>query len=173
MIRVVLFTFVVASAPAALAQSAQPRELMVAPSAPNQPPEAVRPGGQVQSSGAPANICEELLAYLRQAPSRASDGTSKAPSTTGGPGQSAPPVDQAQQRSGQSAPIPRDDDAKARSIAGPPIETAQALLTSNDLHGCQDAVRHMRRAGAALPPGLLALAALRDDLLISATAPAR
>ena len=73
------------------------------------------------------------------------------------------PVD-ARHSSGQSAPIPGNDH---REAATPQIglDRAQALQQANDLQGCQNAARQMRRAGVALPPGLLALAALRADLL--------
>src|SRR5688572_22189963 len=42
----------------------------------------------------------------------------------------------------------------------------RALLAANDLRACQDAARRMRRAGVPMPDGLIALAALREDLLL-------
>ena len=45
------------------------------------------------------------------------------------------------------------------------LDQARLYASANDLRACQDAVRQMRRVGIALPNGLLALAALRPDLL--------
>jgi hypothetical protein len=156
---------------------AQPRELSVAPNAPAKTPEREsQAGGQVQSTGTPANICEELVAYLRQpkpagAASAPQSPAPNAPAAQGAPadrpvspGQTAPPVDRTQQASGQSAPI-AGNDHQAPAATQPDIDEVQALLEANDRPGCQDAARRMRRAGVALPPGLLALAALRQDLL--------
>ena len=76
-------------------------------------------------------------------------------------GQNATPP----QTSGQTAPIPQ----AAPSAKPPPVSLAQAepLAQANDLKGCRDAVRTIRLAGVALPPALLALAALREDLLLA------
>jgi hypothetical protein len=49
------------------------------------------------------------------------------------------------------------------------LAQAQALAQAGDLAGCQTATRQMRRAGVALPPGLIALAALPEDKLRAAT----
>jgi hypothetical protein len=161
-------------------QEAQPRELTVAPNAPRKTPEPeAQAGGQVQSTGAPANICEELVAYLKQ-PKPVSPGNAASPPQAPNaasaaqpvsPGQTAPAVDRPQQSSGQSAPIAGNDhqDAAAPQVG---LDRAQALLNGNDLKGCQKAAREMRRAGAALPAGLLALAALREELLVKSRAPA-
>jgi hypothetical protein len=46
------------------------------------------------------------------------------------------------------------------------MNEAQAWLSAKDLRACQQAAQKMRRAGVALPPGILALAALREDLLV-------
>jgi hypothetical protein len=53
----------------------------------------------------------------------------------------------------------------------PPFVTlnqAHAYLDANDLSVCQESARQMRRAGVAMPDGLMALAALRPDLLKAA-----
>jgi len=153
-------------------QTAQPRELSVAPNAPTKTPEPEsQAGAQVQSKGMPANVCDELVAFLKQPKPAGAPGAGPGgqPATNAAaqpvsPGQSSPPVDRPQQSSGQSAPIPGNDH---REPATPQIgvERAQMLQQANDLPGCQNAARQMRRAGVALPPGLLALAALRAELL--------
>lgn len=160
--------------PACWAQSppAQPPELTTAPTAPKQVPETPTPGEKHSS----ANVCEELLAYLRQAEagkaqsgaggggtSTEAAGQRGAQSSSAGPGQTAPRVDTPQQQSGLQAPIPNPSQGTPPSRIS--IEQAQGLANANDQRGCQQATRQMRLAGVALPPSLLALAALREDLL--------
>lgn len=149
------------------AQSAQPRDMMVAPNAPRQQPEPVQSGGQVQSTGAPANVCQELVAYIRQANQQPSGqketgGAARPATESAGPGQTAPAVDRPQQQSGQSAPIPSAPHAAGANVS---TDQAQSWEDANDFRACQAAAQQMRRAGLALPPGLLALSALREDLL--------
>ena len=163
------------------AQTTKPRDLTVAPDSPEKTPEA-KPGnpGGVQGAAGPANVCAELVALFEKkaasppdaAAKPATEGAkdAKAGTETAGPGQTAPPMDRAQQRSGISAPIPQDDKSSGSSPVT--IEKAQTLSQTNDLRGCQGAVQQMRRAGMALPPGLLALAALREDLLAKSQPPA-
>jgi hypothetical protein len=153
-------------------QTTQPRALSVAPNAPTKTPEREsQAGAQVQSKGTPANVCDELVAFLEQPKPAATPGAASGgqPATNAAtqpvtPGQTAPPVDRPQQSSGQSAPITGNDH---RESATPQIglDRAQMLQKANDLPGCQNAATQMRRAGVALPPGLLALAALRVELL--------
>jgi len=45
------------------------------------------------------------------------------------------------------------------------LQDAETLAQSNDIRGCREAAQRMRRAGAALPPALIALAGLRLELL--------
>lgn len=142
----------------------RPPGLTVAPNAPNDMTEA----RQDQSSGgAPANICKELVAYFEQQAAKQAEGrqSPQAPAATGASsgGQAPPTDDKAQQSSGQSAPIPKEDSGSTAPPFG--MEQARALVESNDVKGCQEAVRRMRRAGTAMPPGLLALGALRPELL--------
>ena len=184
-------------APGQSPDSAQGRELMVAPSAPQQKPEAVRSGNagqQVESTGRPANICQELVAFLQQEAAKAATpaggaasasggqaagpgsaqnsaqgpATNQAAPGTAGPGQTSPSVDRPQQSSGQAAPIPGGGANTAPTQLS--LDQAQSLARANDLGGCQKSAQQLRRAGVALPPGLLALAALRDDLLMSTPA---
>jgi hypothetical protein len=144
------------------AESAKPPALTVAPDGP-QKPEATASRDQSRSSGGPSNICGELVAYLKSQdrPKGASQPRPGGQAT--GPGQTAPPMDRPQQQSGQSAPIPPSD----QSSGAPQLTVAQAedMLQAGDLRACQRAAREMRRAGVPLPPGLMALAALREDLL--------
>ena len=162
-------------------QGAQnPRELKVAPDAAAKTPEA-KPNLGGQSMGGPANVCAELVAFMEKKAATPPEGSKPAtdaskeaqdtkPGTqTAGPGQTAPPMDQAQQKSGISAPVPQDD--KSTGTSQMTVEQAQKLAHGNDLRGCQGAVQEMRRAGMALPPGLLALAALREDLLAKSQPP--
>jgi hypothetical protein len=154
--------------------TAKPRALTVAPDSPEKIPDA-KPGNNARAAGMPANICLELIAFLEtkaaasqpptdQSKAVESGGKTTPPKTgTAGPGQTAPPMDQSQQRSGLSAPTPQDDSTTGNSQVT--MEKAKALANSNDLRGCQRATQEMRLAGEALPPPLLALAALRGDLL--------
>jgi hypothetical protein len=127
----------------------QPKELTVAPQAPTQTEPPSLPQG-------PASICHDLVAFLQPKP--------PAPGQT--PGPSAPPAGgQAPQASGQSAPIPQSQPA---AEPGPiTLEEASGYAEANNLRACQEGLQKMRRAGVALPPGLIALAALKPELLTS------
>lgn len=174
---------------------------------------------QQTSAGQPANLCQELLAFMQapppeeavpaapakeQAPadksasaqeksSTAQKETSALAGTTGsGHGASAKPENgktSAQAVTGQDgvatdAPKPSDEKAAAGSVANAPqkesraapmptadvtstpresvmtVAQAQELASANDIAQCQDAARKMRVAGVAMPPPLIALAAL-------------
>ena len=88
----------------------------------------------------------------------------------------------------QAAPAadPRPSENEARDTAAGPANICRELVTflepkraqppaaagqpgplakANDLEGCQKAAQQLRRAGLALPPGLIALAALKPELL--------
>jgi len=176
---------VVAAASALRAQDIQrprllPPELMVAPIAPKTTAEPTADGGK------PADICRELGAFLEQrtatsqatgpAPPTSAQDASAPPRAEQQPGKiasvppgstatSAPPpaIDKPQHTSGLLAPIPPGETG-----AKPPLVTldrARAYAAANDVRACQEAVRQMRRAGVAMPDGLLALAALRPELL--------
>jgi hypothetical protein len=164
------------------AQTTKPRDLTVAPDSPEKTPESKKadnPGHGAQGAVGPANVCADLVAFFEKKAASPPDAAKPAPegakdaksgTQTAGPGQTAPPMDRAQQRSGISAPIPQDDTSSGSSQVT--IEKARTLSQANDLRGCQGAVQQMRRAGMALPPGLLALAALREDLLAKSQPPA-
>lgn len=151
----------------------KPADLTVAPNA--APSQADQQATQ-RSAGTPgpANICQELVAFLQPKPpappsppapgAAAQSGPSPKASATTSPqahpsGQGGTP----QQTSGQAAPIAQEG-PKAKPLPVT-LADAQGLAGSNDLRGCQDATRKLRLAGAALPSGLLALAALKPALL--------
>jgi hypothetical protein len=154
---------------------AQPQQLMVAPNAVKtqaEPPSDRRSAAAV--AGKPANICQELVAFIEQkqapgsppagqaAPAAAPAVQARQNPAQAAPGQ-APAVDTPQHASGQIAPIPQNGGGgKSPALT---LEQARGYAQANDLRACQEAVRQMRRAGVALPDGLIALAALRPDLL--------
>ena len=219
--RPIVFALVIPSTFAAWAASAQ---TSAAPGA-QQPPNA-----QASTPGKPANLCGELLAFVRppappagsasaSAPAPAGQGPAAAaqpspdkatavsapaqnqsapqpspsggapqqssslsgPVTPSGPGASGPQG--AAQPGGGGPPPASTDAAKAPASAAPPqqaaaapaappaappppkptsaqIEKVEAAARDNNLQGCRDAAREMRKAGIVMPPPLLALAAL-------------
>jgi hypothetical protein len=161
-----LFAETVTPTPGAPAAAPLPSEQMVAPVAPTKVAESPAPGGK------PANICQELVAFVEQ---RAQSGPHSAPVQQTAPAPPAPAqgttwppagpplVDVPQQSSGMSAPVPPPDSGQKAPLVTP--ERARAYLNANDLLACREAVRQMRRAGVPMPDGLIALAALRPDLL--------
>jgi hypothetical protein len=147
--------------------------------------------GTAAPSGRPANLCQELLAFVKQPepakeaaatppqqatavsnPSGASQGTA---SSAGG---------DVQQKSGLSGPTPggspnqagtdaqrgpanqaKDAPAATKPASAPhpdaaAIAAVEAAAAADDQLGCRSAARTMRMHGVALPPPLLALAAL-------------
>ena len=135
-----------------------PPEQTVAPVAPQRVLEAPAPGG-----GKPANICLELVAFVeRQMQSAARQDTPGAAHVP----QPPPVVDVPQQRSGIVAPVPPPVSAQKPPFVT--LDQVRAYLNANDLLACQEAARQMRRAGVPMPDGLMALAALRPDLLKAA-----
>ena len=98
------------------------------------------------ATGAPANICGELVAFLQPKPAPANP-----PPAGASPG-----------------PAPAAPAAPAAGAGKPPpitLEEATGLAAANDLRACQQAAQKLRRAGLALPAGLIALAALKPELL--------
>ena len=117
----------------------------LAPSARAQTAGAQTAGGD-PATGAPANICGELVAFLQPKPAPANPPPAAAPQ---GPTTAAP-----------AAPTPGAGKPPAITL-----EEATGLATANDLRACQQAAQKLRRAGLALPAGLIALAALKPELL--------
>jgi hypothetical protein len=135
-----------------------PPEHTVAPTTPQRVPESPAPVG-----GKPANICLELVAFVeRKTQSAAQQDTPAA-----GPLPQPPPVvDVPQQKSGIVAPVPPPESAQKPPFVT--LDQVRAYLNANELLACQEAARQMRRAGVPMPDGLMALAALRPDLLKAA-----
>jgi len=138
--------------------------LRVAPNAPRATPEV-----RSEPAEGRADVCQELVAFIEKAAadtSQANPGASTAPwspTAPPAPATSNASPDTSQRQSGVSAPVPQGENASAPVKLS--LEEARSLAGAHDLRGCQKAVQQMRRAGVALPPGLLALAALRDDLV--------
>lgn len=131
----------------------------------------------------PANLCQELVAFMK-APSpedaappkpdaRPKDGNSaQEASGQSGPAHAAPeqnsPVkadasaEQAQLRSGLSAPTPKGASSTPKESVMT-VEEAEDLAGANDIAACRDAARKLRLAGVSMPSPLLALAALRPE----------
>jgi hypothetical protein len=162
-----LYAESVTPSPGAPGAAPVPPEQMVAPVASTKVAESPAIGG-----GKPANICQELVAFVEQ---RAQSGAQSAPAQqtapappapaqgTTWPPAGAPLVDVPQQKSGMGAPVPPPDSAQKPPLVA--LEQARAYLNANDLLACQQAARQMRRTGVPMPDGLIALAALRPDLL--------
>ena len=205
MMRTVLAGIFTLATSAALAQTG---------GAPNPAP----PDGSVApaaEAGKPANLCRELLAFMKAPPEEkapakpaaadkpAQKTSALAGTTQAGDGATAKPenkADSSQAVTGQKgvatdAPEPSKEKVAAGSVANAPqkesrsaplppadvtstpkesvitVEKAEALATANDLAQCQDTARKMRVAGVAMPPPLLALAALDLKFQAGGTSP--
>lgn len=118
---------------------------------------APAPGGAAPAAqAAPAQAAP---AQAAAAPAAGQGSPPPAPGQTSPTGQGTTP----QATSGVSAPVPQAQTAAKPSPVS--LEEAQALAGSNNLRGCQEAAQKMRRAGVSLPAGLIALAALKPELL--------
>lgn len=142
------------------------------------------------ASGRPANLCQELLAFVQQ-PEAAKQAAATPPQQTtavsnpSGQAQGTPSSagGETQQKSGLSGPTKDEgpdrnvggrgqananakDAAPARAPAPAPrpdaamVGKVEVAAAANDQIGCRAAARAMRVVGVALPPSLLALAAL-------------
>lgn len=148
-----------------------PKDMMVAPQAPaSAADKQAAPAPQAQAG--PANICKELVAFLQPKPAppgSAPAGSPPAAQTTApqaagsGAPQPGPAGGQPQQTSGQAGPVPNSQ--QASKPAAVTLEQAVAMEQGNDLKGCHQAARTMRRAGAAMPAALIALAAMKPENL--------
>lgn len=132
--------------------------LAVAPQAPAKVAEQTTT--DAATAAGPANICRELSAFLQPKPA---PGPQPAAGSQPGPNPGSSAAGPSVQASGQPAPVPQAPAATAPSPAV--AEEATALAQANDLAGCQKATQKMRRAGVALPAGLIALAAMKPELL--------
>lgn len=165
-------------------------------------------------AGKPANICQELVAFMKAPPekkaapakpaaaakpaeppaqasdqkgttalagtTRADDGATAKPENTANSSQTvtgqkgvatdapepsnhnaaAGSVANAPQKESRSAPLPPADVASTPKESVITIEKAESLIATNDIAQCQSIARQMRVAGVAMPPPLMALAAL-------------
>ena len=102
----------------------------------------------------------ELTAFLQPKPTQESQ---PAAGSQPGPNRTSSAAGPSVQGSGQPAPVPQAPTAATPSPAA--AEEAISVAQANDLAGCQKAVQKMRRSGVALPPGLIALAAMKPELL--------
>ena len=178
----------------------------VVPPEPGQRPAGMAGGAQAEQprpQSGPANICQELVAFVQPAapPSAAapapaqvqeqaktsSDATAvTAPPHTKADADAARPSGEgAPTTSGMSGPVPRatTEGTPGPQAAGqsqfvtqprpaPPdatttpkptpamVDKAEAAAAANDIAGCRSTAQEMRRAGVAMPPALIALAAL-------------
>jgi len=166
--------------------------------------------------GGPANLCQEILAFMKSPPPEADKPAAAGKAATTGAQQATPSQSESNQQdksalagttatdkaasgdgeansaqavTGQDgvatdAPAPGKDKADAGSVANAPqkesraapvppadvtstpreavltMEEAQKLAEGNDPAQCQKTAREMRVAGVAMPPPLMALAAL-------------
>ncbi|WP_181177862.1 hypothetical protein [Mesorhizobium sp. B2-3-15] len=190
---IALAGMLILSVPASQAQTTTPQ-----PAAPT----TETPAGQVVASrqGGPANLCHEILAFLKAPPPETPPptGAAKKPEAasakqgttgSGDPAKSEGGTGSAQKITGQDgvatdAPEPGKDNAasgsannapqkESRAAPLPPadvtstpkqsvltVEAAEQLANANDIAQCQKTARAMRVAGVAMPPPLIALAAL-------------
>ena len=149
-----------------------------------------------QRAGEPANLCQELLAFMKappeaatataaapaqqtgksgssaSAPAKAETGTGSAQKVTGQSGVATdspePSNDKvasgsatnAPQKESRAAPLPPSDTSSTPKDSVINVAKAEELAAANDIAQCQKTAREMRVAGVAMPPPLLALAAL-------------
>ena len=177
----------------------------VAPLEPGQRPAGITGGGQAEQSaqGGPADICQELVAFVQPAarPSAATPAPAQVQeqgqTSSGATAVTAPPHSKAEAdaarpsgegaptTSGMSGPVPRatTEGTPGPQAAGqsqfvtqprpaPPdaattpkptpamVDKALAAAAANDIAACRSTAQEMRRAGVAMPPALIALAAL-------------
>ena len=142
------------------APGAPDKGLAVAPQAPAKVADQPSATADRAAAGGPADICRELTAFLQPKPA---PGPQPPGGGQPGPNPAGSAAGPSVQSSGQPAPVPQAPTAATPSPAA--TEEATAVAQANDLAGCQQAVQKMRRAGVALPPGLIALAAMKPELL--------
>ncbi|MGX7703442.1 hypothetical protein [Methylobacterium sp. Gmos1] len=145
--------------------------------------------GAAQAAGPPANLCQELVAFVHpKAPDAPAGGAAQpAPAAVQAPDKGAAQqpsggAGEVQQKSGLSGPVAQtgpgaagpQGQAQAPSQAAPapsgapaqkgpsPEQVAQvdAAAGANDVQACRAAARAMRKAGVVMPAPLLALSAL-------------
>jgi hypothetical protein len=131
----------------------------VAPTAPSsETPDHANPNSTAQG---PANLCEELGAYAKTQEEKQQQASQQNPAATAAPNspKGDEKADKPQQDSGITKPVPNDA-AKAGPKMAP--EELRLVAERNDRETCRTTVNTLRRGGAALPPALIALAALKQ-----------
>jgi hypothetical protein len=195
-------------------QTAAPQTAAPRTATPAAPAETDPAAGQQADAAGPANLCQELLAFMKAPPPEpaapaaapakpaaapkeqaapAQQGASALAGTTASGAAASPQPDgepnSAQQVTGQDgvatdAPDPSNEKVAAGSVANAPqkdsraaplppadvtstpkesvmtVAQAEELAAANDIAVCHDTAREMRVAGVAMPPPLIALAAL-------------
>jgi hypothetical protein len=141
-----------AAAPAKAAEAKQ-AEASAAPGS-NQAAAASAPasGQAVPPKSSQESSSSQQLAGQTGPAAEAPDANAKPPAKEG-------TAENAPQKASVSAPVPTDGEAVAKeSVLS--VAEAEDLAEANDIAACQSAARELRLAGVAVPPPLLALAAL-------------
>lgn len=133
--------------------------------------------------GGAANLCQEILAFMKEPspeaaaptdaePASADEETGSAQEITGqegvatdapetGEGNAASgSVSNAPQKESRAAPVPPADETSTPKDAVSTVEAVEQLAAANDIAQCQEIAREMRVAGVAMPAPLIALTAL-------------
>ncbi|KMO12666.1 hypothetical protein [Methylobacterium platani] len=145
--------------------------------------------GAAQAAGPPANLCQELVAFVHPKAPDAPPAGAPQPATAavqapdkGAAQQPSAGAGEVQQKSGLSGPVAQtgpgasgpQGQAQAQSQAAPapagapaqkkpsPEQIAQvdAAAAANDVQACRAAAQSIRRAGVVMPAPLIALSAL-------------
>lgn len=150
------------------------------------PSEAASPvdPAPVSQQGGPANLCQEILAFMKAPPPETVKPAAAGTGASGGSGSNSAQAVTGQKGVATDAPEPGKDNAQAGSVANAPqkdsraapvppadvtstpkesvltMEAAQQLAATDDIAQCQKTAREMRIAGIAMPSPLIALAAL-------------
>jgi hypothetical protein len=155
--RIVILGVALVFATVAFAQNDQ----KVAPTAPKSEMDDKTSG----PSQGQANICAELGAYAKAMEEKQQQAAQQTPPAPPAPeaqkgDDKKSNVDKPQQDSGITKPVPNDGAKDGPKMA--PSEL-RLIAEKDDRGACRSTVNRLRRAGTALPPALIALAALKTD----------
>lgn len=127
-------------------------EQKVAPTAPSsETPDNATPNTTAQG---PTNLCEELGAYAKAQEEKQQQASPQNPAPKGDE-----KADKPQQDSGITKPVPNDAAKAGPKMA---LDELRLIAERNDRETCRTTVNTLRRGGAALPPALIALAAMKQ-----------
>jgi hypothetical protein len=152
--QIVLLSSAVLYASLAFGQTEQ----KVAPTAPSsETPDKATPNSTAQG---PANLCEELGAYAKTQEEKQQQASQQNPVSAPAPNspKGDEKADKPQQDSGITKPVPNDAAKAGPKVA---LEELRLIAERNDRDTCRTTVNTLRRAGTALPPALIALAAMK------------